>query len=128
MPCRSAPPGMDNAKQAPKGYQRWPLVWFQCPSCGHRAGSGIALLQLPPKRESLFRFWCERCGGFSALRNPRWWFGLQALCAFGLSFLILEGALYAMPQQPDIAVFIAFPVFLGVWATLGRLGNLYRAD
>ena len=53
---------------------------------------------------------------------------MQTLCAFGLSYLILEGALYAMPQQPDIAVFIAFPVFLGVWAGLSRLGNLYRLD
>ena len=114
--------------QAPRGFQRWPLVWFQCPSCGHRAGSAIALLRLPPVHGSLFRFWCQRCGGFSVLRNPRWWFGLQALCAFGLSYLILEGTLYAMPQQPDIAVFIAFPVFLSVWAGLNRLGNLYRVD
>src|SRR5262249_37051515 len=84
--------------QGPRGYQRWPLVWFQCPSCGHRAGSAIALLRLPPVRGAVFGFWCERCGSFSALRNPRWWFGLQTVLAFGLSYLILEGVLYAMPQ------------------------------
>jgi len=115
-------------KQAPSGFQRWPLVWFQCPSCGHRTGSAIALLRLPPVDGSLFRFWCERCGRFSALRNPRWWFGLQTLAAFGLGYLILEGALLAMPSQPDMAVFVAFPVFLGLWALLSRLGNLYRID
>ena len=121
-------PDNADAMQAPKGYQRWPLVWFQCPSCSHRAGSAIALLRLPPPQDTAFRFWCERCGRFSVLRNPRWWFGLQALIACGLSYLILEGVLYALPQQPDLAVFVAFPVFLGVWAGLNRLGNLYRVD
>lgn len=81
-----------------------------------------------PPQGALFRFWCERCGSFSVLRNPRWWFGVQTLLAFGLSYLILEGTLYLMPQQPDIAVFIAFPVFLAVWALLSRLGNLYRSS
>ena len=115
-------------KRAPNGYQRWPLAWFQCPSCGHRSGSAIALLRLPPVNGSVFRFWCERCNAFSVLRNPYWWFGLQALIAFGLSYLILEGILLAMPQQTDIAVFVAFPVFLAVWYGLNRLGNLYRVD
>lgn len=127
MRCPSVLPAVDSAKQAPKGYQRWPLVWFQCPSCGHRSGSAIALLRLPPQG-TLFRFWCERCGGFSALRNPRWWFGVQALLAFGLSYLVLEALLLLLPQQADLAVFVAFPAFLAGWALLSRLGNLYSPD
>jgi len=54
--------------------------------------------------------------------------GVLALCAFGLSFLALLAALELLPQYSDVAVYVAFLVFLVAWAALNRLGNRYARE
>jgi len=51
--------------------------------------------------------------------------GVLALCAVGVSFLALLAVLELLPQQSDVAVYVAFPVFLIAWAALNRLANRY---
>ena len=62
------------------------------------------------------------------LRGPLWLPGVLALCAFAVSFLALLAWLELLPQQSDVAVFVAFLVFLGAWAALNRLGNRYARE
>lgn len=56
---------------APAGYRRWRFHWFECPSCGHRASRAFANVSTAraPLRIA-WRFWCERCGAYSALERP----------------------------------------------------------
>jgi hypothetical protein len=79
-------------------------------------------------QRTLFRFWCERCGNLSVLKGPRWLPGVLALCAFGLSLLTLLVWLELLPQHSDVAVLVAFAVFLVAWAVLNRLGNSYARE
>jgi hypothetical protein len=51
-----------------------------------------------------------------------------ALCAFGLSLLALLAWLELLPQHSDVAVLVAFAVFLAAWALLNRLGNRYARE
>lgn len=56
----------------PRGFKRWRFHWFGCPACGHR--SHRAFTSVGMTRQPLgivWRFWCERCGAFSALKEPR---------------------------------------------------------
>jgi hypothetical protein len=55
----------------PAGYKRWRFHWFECPSCGHRASRAFAEVSMArePMR-IVWRFWCERCGAFAALKQP----------------------------------------------------------
>src|ERR1041384_7658510 len=117
--------GLGAKMRAPAGFQRWPLIWFRCPGCRHHAYAAIAQIGLPLARRSLFRFWCERCGSLSVLKGPAWLPGVLALCAVGVSFLALLAVLELLPQQSDVAVYVAFPVFLITWAALNRLANRY---
>ena len=109
----------------PAGFQRFPLIWFRCPSCSHHTYASIAQIRLPLARRSLFRFWCERCGSLSVLKGPPWLPGVLALCAFGVSFLALLTSLELLPQHSDVAVYAGFLVFLIAWAALNRLANRY---
>jgi hypothetical protein len=62
------------------------------------------------------------------LKGPPWLPGIFALCAFGLSFLALLASLELLPEYSDLAVYIAFLVFLVAWAALNRLGNRYARE
>ena len=87
----------------PAGFQRWPLIWFRCPSCGHHTYASIAQIRLPLAKRSLFRFWCERCGSLSVLKGPLWLPGALALCAIGLS-LLTEKELVLVRKAPQVAL------------------------
>jgi hypothetical protein len=113
---------------APAGFQRWPVIWFRCLSCGHHTYASIAQLRFPLAKCKLFRFWCERCGSVSVLTGPLWLPGVLALGAFCLSLLALLASLELLPQHPDVAVYVAFPVFLVAWAALNRFGNRYARE
>jgi hypothetical protein len=115
-------------RSAPAGFQRWPLVWFRCPSCSHHTYASIAQIRLPLAKRTLFRFWCERCGSLSILKGPLWLPAVLALCAIGLSLLALVASLELLPQYSDVAVYAAFVVFLIGWAVLNRLGNRYARE
>jgi hypothetical protein len=62
------------------------------------------------------------------LKGPRWLPGVLALCAIGLSLLTLLVWLALLPQHSDVAVLIAFAVFLAAWAALNRLVNRYARE
>ena len=62
------------------------------------------------------------------LEGPRWLPGVLALCAFGLSLLTLLAWLELLPQHSDVAVLVAFAVFLVAWAALNRLVNRYARE
>jgi hypothetical protein len=119
---------MTSLKTAPAGFQRWPLIWFQCPQCGHRGYAPVGQMRIPVGQRRLMRFWCDRCGGLAVLKGPRWLPALLALCALGASLAALYLALGFLPGQSDIAVLIGFGVFLAAWAALTRLGNRYAPD
>ena len=62
------------------------------------------------------------------LKGPLWLPGALALCAIGLSLLALAASLELLPQHSDVAVYVAFLVFLVGWAMLNRLGNRYARE
>ena len=62
------------------------------------------------------------------LKGPLWLPGVLALCALGLSSLTLLAWLELLPQHSDVAVLVAFAVFLVAWAALNRLGNRYARE
>jgi hypothetical protein len=113
---------------APAGFQRWPLIWFRCPSCGRQTYAPVAELGLPSARRALFRFWCERCGTLSLPVGSPWLPGVLALLAFGLSVLTLFAWLELLPDQSDVAVLVGFLAFLAAWAALNRLANRYARE
>jgi hypothetical protein len=55
----------------PAGFRRWRFHWFECPACGHRDWRAYASASMArdPLRV-VWRYWCERCGAFSALKQP----------------------------------------------------------
>jgi hypothetical protein len=56
----------------PAGFKRWRCHWFECPTCGHRdwrAWSNVTMTRQPVG--ILWRFWCERCGAFATLSQPK---------------------------------------------------------
>jgi len=109
----------------PPGYQKWPLFWFQCPSCGHHCYRSIARTNPHALPRSIFRFWCENCGSYSALKGPPWKPGVFAFCAFGLGFLVLVASLQFLPQYVLVVGLFSCSVTLFAWLTLNRLGNTY---
>ena len=55
----------------PPGFKRWRFHWFECPACGHRdwrAWANVSMARQPAR--IVWRFWCERCGAFSTLKQP----------------------------------------------------------
>jgi hypothetical protein len=55
----------------PPGFKRWRFHWFECPACGHRdwrAWANVSVARQPAR--IVWRFWCERCGAFSTLKQP----------------------------------------------------------
>ena len=56
---------------APPGFRRWRFHWFECSACGHRAPRAFAnaTMARAPLRIA-WRFWCERCGSYSAPAKP----------------------------------------------------------
>jgi len=62
------------------------------------------------------------------LKGPRWLPGVLALSAFGVSLLTLLIWLELLPEHSDVAVLVAFAVFLVAWAALNRLGNRYARE
>jgi hypothetical protein len=108
---------------SPPGFQRWPLLWFECPSCSRRTYAPVAQFRL---QRSPFRFWCERCGKISFLRGPSWLLPVTIVAASCLSVLSMLGALELFPY--DVAVLGSFAVFLATWALLNRLLNSYSLE
>ena len=56
----------------PSGFKRWRFHWFECPACAHRdwrAYANVAVARQPTRM--VWRYWCERCGAFSTLKEPR---------------------------------------------------------
>lgn len=62
---------------------KWPLHWFQCPSCGHRSFVSVTKTTVAPAARKLsWQFWCDQCHRKSVLRRPHLntgiWFGAFA--------------------------------------------------
>jgi hypothetical protein len=55
----------------PAGFRKWRFHWFECPACRHRAWQTFANVSAArnPTR-MVWRFWCERCGGYAMLASP----------------------------------------------------------
>jgi hypothetical protein len=115
--------GTEWRDHSPPNFQRWPLLWFECPDCKRRTFAPVAQFRL---ERSPFRLWCERCGKLSGLRGPRWLLPVTILMASGLSILAMLGALEVFPF--DVAVLGSFAVFLATWALLNRLLNSYALE
>ena len=94
----------------PAGFKRWRFHWFQCPACRHHDWK--AFVNVGTTREPLrivYRFWCERCGSYSALQQPMM-ATLNALVILFLvgpiAFVILYRALLAgLPFEWLVAIF-----------------------
>jgi len=85
--------------EVPAGYKRWRFHWFECPACGHRASRAFANVSMAraPMR-IVWRFWCERCAAYSALKRPLMPAVSAALVLFfvgPITFVILHRALLA---------------------------------
>jgi len=115
--------GSEWRDHSPPDFQRWPLLWFECPNCRRRTYAPVAQFRL---QRSPFRFWCERCGKLSRLKSPRWLLPVTIVAASGLAVLAMLGALEVFPY--DVAVLGSFAVFLVTWATLNRLLNMYALE
>lgn len=69
----------------PAGFRKWRFHWFECPACGHRAYrtfANVAVTRRPPRM--LWRFWCERCGAYASLKEPR----MPGIAALLILFLV----------------------------------------
>lgn len=56
----------------PSGFKRWRCHWFECPACGHRdwrAFANVGMTRQPLRM--VWRYWCERCGAYSGLKQPK---------------------------------------------------------
>jgi len=107
----------------PAGFQRWPMHWFQCPSCGHRAHTSVAQVPVPHRLRTLYQFWCAKCGGYSVLKYPKrkGWTVLITLALVVLAFV----AFAPNWNASGMAAFITFPI---AWFSLNRLMNEYVPD
>ena len=105
----------------PSGFKRWRFHWFECPACGHRASrafANVSVARMPIR--VVWRFWCERCGAYSALERPMMpsiGAAIILLLVGPIAFAILYRALLAgLPFQWLVAIFgaiwIAQPLVL----------------
>lgn len=56
----------------PAGFRKWRCHWFECPACGHhdwRAWANVSMARDPTR--IVWRYWCERCGAYSGLKQPK---------------------------------------------------------
>ena len=97
----------------PAGFKRWRFHWFECPGCGHRASRAFANVSMArePVR-MVWRFWCERCGAYSTLKQPMMpgiAAGLILLFVGPVAFIVLYRALLAgLRFEWLVLVFAAF--------------------
>ena len=83
----------------PSGFKRWRFHWFECPACGHRDWRTHA--QVSAARQPLrivWRYWCERCGAYSGLSQPKmphFMAGLMLLLVGPVSFAFIYRAMAA---------------------------------
>jgi hypothetical protein len=97
----------------PSGFKRWRFHWFECPSCGHRAGRAFANVSMAREPVRIvWRFWCERCGAFATLKQPMMPGVAAALILFfvgPIAFVALYRGLLAGLTFPWlVVVFAAF--------------------
>ena len=98
---------------APSGFRRWRFHWFECPACGHRAPRAFANVTAAraPLRIA-WRFWCERCSSYAALKDPRMPHVLAALIFLfigPLSFVFVYRAMLAgLRFEWLVLIFAAF--------------------
>lgn len=56
----------------PAGFRKWRFHWFECPACAQRSWQTFA--KVSAAREPVrmvWRFWCQRCGAYSMLAQPK---------------------------------------------------------
>ena len=69
----------------PAGFRKWRFHWFECPACRHRAWQTFASVSVGRQPTRLvWRFWCERCGAYSTLKQPM----LPTIAALVILFLV----------------------------------------
>lgn len=83
----------------PTGFKRWRFHWFECPACGHRSWRAFSNVVTSRARPHMvWRFWCERCGAYSTLKEPKMAAAVAAavlLLVGPLSFVFLYRAMAA---------------------------------
>jgi hypothetical protein len=96
---------------APTGFKRWRFHWFECPACGHRATRSFAEVRMvrAPTR-IVWRFWCERCGAFAALKQP-----MMPAMAAGL-ILLFVGPVAFVALYRGLLAGLTFPWLVVVFA------------
>jgi len=97
----------------PAGFRKWRFHWFECPACRHRAWQTFANVSVSPKPPRMtWRFWCERCGAYSALLQPMMPSIAAALILLfigPIAFVFIYRALLAgLPFEWLVAIFGAF--------------------
>lgn len=98
---------------APSGFRRWRFHWFECPACGHRDWRAFAHVSAAkdPLR-IVWRYWCPRCGAYSALRQPSmpsYVAGAILLFVGPVSFVFLYRAMLAgLGFELTVLLFAAF--------------------
>jgi len=114
----------------PAGFKKWRFHWFECPACGHhdwRAWANVSMAREPLR--IAWRFWCERCGAYSTLRQPMipsWTAAAILLLVGPIAFVFIYRAMLAgLPFEWLVVVFgavwVTYPlIFLAVTRWLYR--------
>ena len=83
----------------PSGFKRWRFHWFECPACGHRSWRAFANVSVARNPANMvWRYWCERCGAYSKLKEPKTsiWAAAAVLLFVGpLGFVFIYRAMLA---------------------------------
>lgn len=99
------------------------MYWFKCPACGYESTTAIATVPVPHNLQTLYRFWCPGCAGYSVLKYPKrkGWAVLGTYALAGAVFLAFA------PNWPasGIAAAVVLPV---AWTVLNRLTRDYVPD